>query len=247
MTHLLTSLVLVVLFVAAARAFPARPEPRGGVRNFDPADVPAMRWKLSLGSLAASGAFAYLVRALLEYVARTVHAPREPGEIVWAPTAALLWLPAILLGLLAGSALVEGMVASRDEELLEALREHGEAAHGVSFRRLGPPLTTLVLLGCGALVVMALTCSIRLGEGRIVEDPLLPGRAVVHRYADVRGVDVTTAPPGGGRRLVRPELQVRFADGHVLRSSSVPVDLDPVTLARAAGVVRERAAAARPE
>lgn len=239
LTHALTAVALAVTYAILARAFPARP--REARSAFDDRELERAYNRHSLTVVFASAVAGYLVYAVLAWTGRIVLAPREPGEVLWSPSGVFWILPAIFLGLVSGALFVDGLLRSRDEALAEALQDFESRRHGVDFRRLERPVIAFLLLASGAYVALMLGWSVRFRPEAIVEDPFLPGRALSHRYADVREVRLTPRRAGSDGARERLDLVVRFADGHELRSSSAPSDERPDSLRRVAALVAARA------
>ena len=243
LTAILTPLLAAACYALLARAIPARPRTAEPPR-FDERELARAYSLHTLAVLAFAAAAAFMIFQLLEWAGARVFAPGGADEVVWSPRGAVWWLPAIFLGILAGAALAGALLRMRDESLAEAIEDYESRQHGVDFRRIGPAFVTAILLGGGLFIALAMGWSMRFGPDAIVEDPFLPGRTLTHRYADVR--HVVLSPVKTRDRILpgRLALEIRFADGHVLRSAYAPRDVGAGELAALARRVADRAGVA---
>jgi hypothetical protein len=148
-------------------------------------------------------------------------------------------MPAFLVGLILAGKIVEHAVRTYDRELADALEDHVSQRYGVNMTRLEQPFALLIIAASAVFVGLALGWSVRFGRDRIIEDPLLPGRSLVHRYDEVRRISLHHFH--SRRYGDRLELVIRFSDGHSLQSKTAPQEASDDEIRAIARVVSDRA------
>jgi len=239
----LTPVAIAIVFALLARMIPARPR-AAHVQRYDERLLQSASSGVTLATIACSVAAGFVIFEVLSWIGRLVLAPKEPGELLLAPSAVFWFLPSIFLGLLAGAGLVGAHMSARDEQFADAIADYESRRTGVELQRIERPLATLLLLACGLTVALLLGWSVRFGSDAIVEDPFLPRPVITHRYEDVRGVQVTRMKGRSRDATERFDLNIRFADAHVLSSRNWPKDLSADELRALAQRIAARAGVA---